>query len=868
MQADEFRAWLADEALAEEIGLVARLSAAAEFAKLEKAADLNAPDLDWPRLLLGASILATSAARAPVEAALRLATAATTLPDVEPTVRDAGALVLERLGNARGVGLAVSRGLILEQLGHRLGLHEGLLAVRRRLDDSILLLGGGTMPANRFQRVFWEAAGQAEWLSASAPTATGKTHVVLRWLLDRLAAGDARTAVYLAPTRALVGEIEAELRELAPRHGLGGLTVSSLPLRVAGSAGGGGPRRPLVYVLTQERLQLLANDGGAAVDLLVVDEAHKVGDPVRGVVLLDAVERVVRANPHVRLVFLSPATDNPEELLADAPPGVRTGKVDNDAATVCQNLIAAAQVPGNTKRWLLSLVRGSEHVPLGTVGLVARPTNPARMMALLAEALGGAGGTMVYANGAVDAEKVAALIADLRNHPADSDGELRDLAELVQVAIHPKFSLRSLVRKGVGFHYGNMPSIVRAEVERLFREGRVSYLACTSTLVEGVNLACRTILIRGPRRGRGNVMEAHDFWNLAGRAGRWGHDFQGNIVCVQPHLSAVWPEGIPARTKHRIVRETDAAMANPEGLARYVEERWDAQPRALASAERTETVAAYLLATWLREGGLVAAPWTRRMAPALLERLEIALAAAASRVEIPAEMAARHCGISAIGMQRLLDRFRERKKPVETLLLTPPEADDAYERLVSAFHRINSHVFPTFGHPKGIRLAARVTHEWVQGRPLPRIIDRRIKHALGKDKAMDVQSMIRDTMLLVEQVARHKAPKYLSSYLDVLGLHLREIGREDLLRDDLRFNLYLEFGVATGTLLSLVGLGLSRTSALALGDYIAKDDLGPEQCLAWVRQRDLDELTLPRAVRAEIHRKLVLIIRDTHPELS
>ena len=28
----------------------------------------------------------------------------------------------------------------------------------------------------------------------------------------------------------------------------------------------------------------------------------------------------------------------------------------------------------------------------------------------------------------------------------------------------------------------------------------------------------------------GHPMEPHDFWNLAGRAGRWGDEFQGNII--------------------------------------------------------------------------------------------------------------------------------------------------------------------------------------------------------------------------------------------------------------------------------------------------------------------------------------------------
>src|SRR5665811_897221 len=68
--------------------------------------------------------------------------------------------------------------------------------------------------------------------------------------------------------------------------------------------------------------------------------------------------------------------------------------------------------------------------------------------------------------------------------------------------VHPQFQLVELVKRGVAFHYGNMPTLLRSEIERLFKDGKIRFLVCTSTLVEGVNLACRTIVCRGPRKGK------------------------------------------------------------------------------------------------------------------------------------------------------------------------------------------------------------------------------------------------------------------------------------------------------------------------------------------------------------------------------
>src|SRR5690606_10823808 len=143
----------------------------------------------------------------------------------------------------------------------------------------------------------------------SAPTASGKTFLVLQWLIDQLIAGESQVAVYLAPTRALVSEIETNLKALLGYTEL--IEVSSLPLPDKYKAAqAGGP--PLILVFTQERLHLLANvlGDGLSIDLLIVDEAHKIGDNQRGVILQDAIERATRGNPKIKAVFISPATQN------------------------------------------------------------------------------------------------------------------------------------------------------------------------------------------------------------------------------------------------------------------------------------------------------------------------------------------------------------------------------------------------------------------------------------------------------------------------------------------------------------------------------------------------------------------------------
>ena len=71
-----------------------------------------------------------------------------------------------------------------------------------------------------------------------------------------------------------------------------------------------------VFVFTQERLHwFLFGNNSTSIDLLIVDEAHKIEDGNRGILLQQKIEDVVKANPNVKVYFSSPFTSNPEILL-------------------------------------------------------------------------------------------------------------------------------------------------------------------------------------------------------------------------------------------------------------------------------------------------------------------------------------------------------------------------------------------------------------------------------------------------------------------------------------------------------------------------------------------------------------------------
>ncbi len=195
-----------------------------------------------------------------------------------------------------------------------------------------------------------------------------------------------------------------------------------------------------------------------------------------------------------------------------------------------------------------------------------------------------------------------------------------------------------------------------------------------------------------------------------------------------------------------------------------------------------------------------------------------------------------------------------------------PIVKTVYDRFVTIMTRINKHLFPAFVPESRTKLFALVVVQWLKGFSLARIIRRNIEQHEERKLTYKLPVLIRNTMDLVEQVARFRAPKYFSAYVDVLQMHLRSIGRSDLIQDGLDIGTQLEFGVSSRTLLSLMELGLSRTSAVALYERIAADDLTQQACIDWVVERDtqFEGMGIPIIIQREIRAKLLPTGADFH----
>ena len=813
---------------------------------------------DWSYLLLCASALSHAENERCQAMALQIAQTCLCDNSATEVQKDSAALVLDTLANHPAIDLAVRRTLLRPSFEARLPGGARLDFDRRSLEQAIILKSGTALRANRFQKQLWNQVQGQGWMSVSAPTSAGKSFILARWICELMRSVETATVIYLVPTRALISQVERDLRELFAREGLAEVSVSALPILKVDDSEPQVQRH--VLVLTQERVHiLLSSHPNLAVRTLIVDEAHKVGDRQRGVLLQDVIERLGQENASLQVLFASPMTSNPEILLADAGESRTKHALTNDDITVTQNIFWVSQRSRKPKLWDVSLCAHDASVSLGTVGLDASPSPESKRLSFVAHAIGGASpGNIIYVNGAADAEKVAGHLYDLIGSDIEGEAatELKMLIELTQHVVHKNFQLAIYLRRGVAFHYGNIPLLIREEIERLFSTGTIKYLVCTSTLIEGVNMSCRNIFMRSPTKGRGQPLLAEDFWNLAGRAGRWGKEFQGNIFCIDPDL---WGAGGPPRTRTRqpIQRTTDNVLHAPDELIRFIKE--GAPWETVKKKPEFEAVFSYLTGTHVRHGGILAAPWATRYETPKLADLANTIKEAFENLAVEPKIIGRNPGVSPFALDALLKYFREREGDVEELIPADPASNDAAGVYAGIFGRLCRRACPNLG-PEGGRafmLAILVTR-WMRGIPLARLIRDRIDYLKNHNRPANEAVEIRNVMNEVEQIARFEAPRGLNCYCDVLRQHLREINRDDLIDQLLPFSIFLELGVNQQTQISLIGIGLSRTSTIEISEFITADSFTEPQVLQWLTENE--ELwrnsSMPVLVKKEIDRVL------------
>ncbi|MFS2243214.1 DEAD/DEAH box helicase [Microbacterium sp. OR16] len=354
-------------------------------------------------------------------------------------------------------------------------------------------------------------------LILSTPTGTGKSLVAIGAHFAALAAG--RRTFYTAPIKALVSEKFFALVDVFGAENVGMITGDS-------SVNGDAP----IICCTAEILANRALREGADADVgqVVMDEFHFYGDPDRGwawqVPLLEL--------PQAQFVLMSATLGEVSELAADL--ARRTGRET-------------------------AVVTGVERpVPLHFY----YETTPIHETIDELLSTGQAPVYIVHFSQAAAMERAQALAS-----AKVATREQRDaIAELIggfRFTTAFGKTLSRLLRLGIGVHHAGMLPKYRRLVEQLAQRGMLRVICGTDTLGVGINVPIRTVLLTALTKFDGSRMRqlnAREFHQIAGRAGRAGYDTAGTVVAQAPeheteNIAAVKKAGDDPRKKRKIIRK-------------------------------------------------------------------------------------------------------------------------------------------------------------------------------------------------------------------------------------------------------------------------------------------------------------------------
>lgn len=132
-------------------------------------------------------------------------------------------------------------------------------------------------------------------------------------------------------------------------------------------------------------------------------------------------------------------------------------------------------------------------------------------------------------------------VAEVGNFSLVNEAETAELKRIIDDFLQrnpeaERFGQKEALLKGIAAHHAGILPAWKGLVEELFGRGLIKVVFATETLAAGINMPARTTVIStlSKRTDKGHrLLNASEFLQMAGRAGRRGMDELGHVVAVQ-----------------------------------------------------------------------------------------------------------------------------------------------------------------------------------------------------------------------------------------------------------------------------------------------------------------------------------------------
>jgi ATP-dependent RNA helicase HelY len=371
------------------------------------------------------------------------------------------------------------------------------------------------------------SAIEASDVLVTAPTGAGKTYIAVE-AIDKVFHRGGKSW-YASPLKALSNAKYQEFREIFGQENVGILTGDRKE----------NPLAPVIVgtteILRNQLYDIMHRGEDIDIDLVVLDEAHYLGDADRGVVWEEV---LIYLPPRVRLLLLSATILNGSEICK---------WLTWMRGSECE-WVAAYERP--VPLFPLFLFPDGELAPLATRrGLLPRiekidprslPRTELPEVPRILDALRNANllPAIFFLKSRADCDRAVEFCQPAQGPNRQDSPQFRKkleklLDEYPFLGRHQHLSILKSCR--VGSHHGGQLPHWKLFLEKMMQAGHLDAIFSTSTIAAGVNFPARTVVIFQSDRFNGKEfapLSATELLQMTGRAGRRGMDEIGFVLIV------------------------------------------------------------------------------------------------------------------------------------------------------------------------------------------------------------------------------------------------------------------------------------------------------------------------------------------------
>lgn len=344
------------------------------------------------------------------------------------------------------------------------------------------------------QRILNEILNSEKNLIVSAPTSFGKSLLIE----ESVASKKYKNIVVIQPTLALLDETRRKLIKYKKDYKII-VRTSQRPSEEKGN----------LFLLTAERVTEYPNF--PKIDFFVIDEFYKLSarrDDERSDVLNNAFNLLLNRH-RSKFYLLGPNID-----------GISNGFAEKYNAEFHKTNYSLVD---NRVKDIYSRYIGQ----FGDIG-IKKKFKEEKLFELLFELKNEQ--TIIYCS---SPSRVRYLSTQFHHYLASKNTEFQieklSIIEWIKENVGENWGLIECLNHGIGIHDGALQRHITSTIINYFNEKKLSYLFCTSTIIEGVNTSAKNVIFFDDTKGNKIPIDFFDYSNIKGRSGRMMEHYIGRI---------------------------------------------------------------------------------------------------------------------------------------------------------------------------------------------------------------------------------------------------------------------------------------------------------------------------------------------------